>query len=80
MSIGQQMQFISDSATWQEYRKAHPDARVGFVQDNQSELVLLTLTHQFGQFRGIVRYADDARGLIEIAWLALCEERGIDVL
>lgn len=76
--LGHELELISNSATWAAYREAHPDAKVGFVQ--QGDVVLLTLTQSFGRYRGIVKYANDAQELLEIAYLALCEERGIDVL
>jgi hypothetical protein len=75
--LGRDLQLISDSATWAAYRKAHPSARVGFV--HQGDILLLTLTHSFGRYRGIEKYASDARELLEVAHLALCEEKGIEV-
>ena len=77
-SLGSDLQLISDSATWAEYLKLHPDAKVGFVHHGRRcylTLILPSLGH-----RGIVRYADTAEGLIELAHLALIEENGIEVL
>lgn len=76
--LGREMQTISDSATWKEYRKHFPRAKVGFVHHGEDR-ILLTLVHPRGMFRGIVKYADTAKELIEIAHLALIEERGIEV-
>jgi len=75
--LGREMQIISESQTFAEYRKVHPSAKVGFFHNGDA--LVLTLTHAFGKYRGVVKYANNADELIELAHLALCEARGIDV-
>lgn len=75
--LGTDLQLISDSATWAEYKRQHPTAKVGFV--HQGDELLLTITESRGLARGVVKYAENARQLLELAHLALCEEEGIYV-
>jgi hypothetical protein len=75
--LGRDLQLISDSVTWAEYIRQHPSAKVGFV--HQGDDLLLTITETRGYTRGVVKCASNARQLLELAHLALCEEEEIHV-
>jgi len=76
--LGHDLQLISESTTWAEYLKFHPDAKVGFACSENT--VYFTLIQPSLGHRGVVRYAQSAEDMIELAELALIEMNGIEVL
>jgi hypothetical protein len=76
LQLGIELQKISDSATWATYVSFHPGSKVGFCHHN--ERLLLTLVSPINH--GIIKYADNAQELLEVAHLALFEMGEIEVL
>jgi hypothetical protein len=78
LQLGFEMQRISESLTWKEYTSHHPLTKVGFCHHDGRVLFTL-IDHALGH-DGVVKYADNAHELLEIAHLALWEEGYIEVL
>jgi hypothetical protein len=75
LQLGYELQKISDSATWAHYVAFHPGSKVGFCHHN--DRLLLTLVSPVNH--GVIKYADNADELLEVAHLALWEQGEIEV-
>jgi hypothetical protein len=78
LQLGNELQRISDSLTWQLYRKQHPQTKIGFT--HRDDKLYFTLSDRALGHRGVIRYADTAQELIEIAHDALFREGLVEVI
>jgi hypothetical protein len=77
--LGRDLQRLSESSTWAHYLKLHPDVKIGFAHRPDGR-ILLTVTNAVLGHHGVIRYADNAQELIEVAHDALFREGEIEVL
>lgn len=75
--LGRDLQRLSESLTFAHYRKLHPQVRIGFT--HQGDKLYFTLTDAALGHRGVIKYADTAQELIEVAHDALFREGEIEV-
>jgi hypothetical protein len=78
LQLGRELQRISDSMTWQQYRRLHPQTKIGFA--HRDDRIFFTLTDAALGHRGVLRYADTAQELIEVAHDALFREGLVEVI
>lgn len=75
--LGRDLQRISESITFAHYKRLHPQVRIGFA--HRGDEVYFTLTDAALGHRGVIRYAETAHELIEVAHDALFREGEIEV-
>ncbi len=79
LQLGRDLQRISQSLTFQHFLKLHPQMKVGFAHDHDGR-VLFTLKDAALGNKGVIRYADTAQQLIEVAHDVLLRAGEIEVL
>ena len=76
--LGRDLQRISESLTWQHYRNLHPQTKIGFAHRTDGRVCFTLMDSALGH-NGVIRYADTAQEVIEVAFDALLRDGEIEV-